>query len=128
MAGLGDGYGASALQFLPGDLTVRRGDSVVWAMPDPFEVHTISFVSGATPPDFVEPRPPAQPGGPPLLVIPATVAGPVGDGAYAGQGLANSGILGNGGAYLLRFDALPGSYEYLCLIHPTMRGRVTVTE
>jgi plastocyanin len=40
----------------------------------------------------------------------------------------SSGILGNGGAYVLRFDAPPGSYEYLCLIHPTMRGRVTVTE
>ena len=128
MAGLGDGYGASALQFLPGDLTVRRGDSVVWAMPDPFEVHTVSFASGQTPPDFVEPRPPAQPGGPPQLVIPATVAGPVGGPAYAGQGLVSSGILGNGGAYFLRFDAPPGSYEYLCLIHPTMRGRVTVTE
>jgi plastocyanin len=127
MAGLGDGYGASAIQFLPGDVTVRQGDSVVWVMPDPFEVHTISFVSGGTPPDFVEPRPPAQPGGPPMLVIPATVAGPVGDGTYSGQGLVNSGILGNGGAYYLRFDAPPGSYEYLCLIHPTMRGKVTVT-
>ena len=128
MAGLGDGYGASAIQFLPGSLAVRRGDTVVWVMPDPFEVHTISFASGATPPDFVEPRPPAQPGGPPLLVIPPTVAGPVGGAAYTGQGLVSSGIIGNGAAYFLRFDAPPGSYEYLCLIHPTMRGTVTVTE
>jgi plastocyanin len=128
MAGLGDGYGASALQFLPGDLAVRRGDAVVWVMPDPFEVHTVSFVSGQTPPDFVEPRPPAQPGGPPLLVIPPAVAGPVGDGTYSGRGLVNSGILGNGGASFLRFDAPPGTYEYMCLIHPTMRGRVTITD
>ena len=128
MAGLGDGFGASALQFLPGDLSVRRGDTVVWVMPDPFEVHTISFPSGTTPPDFIDPRPPAQPGGPPLLVIPANVAGPVGGSTYAGQGLVSSGIVGNGGAYFLRFDAPPGSYAYLCLIHPTMRGRVTVTE
>jgi plastocyanin len=127
MAGLGDGYGASSLQFLPGELTVRRGDSVVWVMPDPFEVHTISFASGATPPDFVEPRPPAQSGGPPQLVIPSNVAGPVGGPVYAGQGLVSSGIIGNGSAYFLRFDAPPGSYEYLCLIHPTMRGRVTIT-
>jgi plastocyanin len=61
-------------------------------------------------------------------VIPPAVAGPVGDGTYAGQGLVNSGILGNGGAAFLRFDAPPGAYEYLCLIHPTMRGRVTVTD
>ena len=128
MAGLGDGYGASSLQFLPGELTVRRGDSVVWVMPDPFEVHTISFASGATPPDFVEPRPPAQSGGPPQLVIPSNVAGPVGGPVYAGQGLVSSGIIGNGSAYFLRFDAPPGSYEYLCIIHPTMRGRITVTD
>jgi plastocyanin len=128
MAGLGDGFGASALRFLPGELTVRRGDAVVWVMPDPFEVHTVSFASGQTPPDFVEPRPPAQPGGPPQLVIPTTVAGPVGGAAYTGQGLVSSGILGNGGAFFLRFDAPAGTYEYLCLIHPTMRGRVTITE
>ena len=40
----------------------------------------------------------------------------------------SSGIIGNGAAFFLRFDAPPGSYEYLCLIHPTMRGTVTVTE
>jgi plastocyanin len=126
MAGLGDGFGASAIQFLPADLTVRRGDTVVWAMPDPYEIHTISFTSGGTPPDFVEPRP--QPSGPPMLVIPSTVAGPVGGATYTGQGLVSSGIVGNGGAYVLKFDAPAGTYEYLCLIHPTMRGRVTVTE
>jgi plastocyanin len=126
MAGLGDGYGASAIQFLPGDVSVRRGDTVVWVMPDPFEVHTISFVSGGTPPDFVEPRP--QPAGPPLLVIPSTVAGPVGGATYMGEGLVSSGIIGNGGAYFLRFDAPSGSYDYMCLIHPTMHEKITVTD
>ena len=109
-----------------GQTILRRGDTVVWVMPDPFEVHTISFASGGTPPDFVEPRP--QTAGPPQLVIPPTVAGPVGGSTYSGQGLVSSGIIGNGSAYLLRFDAAPGTYEYLCLIHPTMRGKITVTE
>src|SRR5688500_2270699 len=47
VAGLGDGYGASLIQFAPRELTVRRGDTVVWVMPDPFELHTITFLSGA---------------------------------------------------------------------------------
>jgi plastocyanin len=125
MAGLGDGFGASYIQFLPQDISVKRGDTVVWVMPDPYEVHTISFTSGATPPDFIEPRP--QPNGPPMLIIPATVASPVGGSTYTGQGPVNSGIVGNGNAFFLKIDAPPGSYDYLCLIHPTMKAKVTVT-
>ena len=125
VAGLGDGYGASLIQFAPRNLMVRRGDTVVWTMPDPFEIHTITFTSGAPPPAFVEPRP--QTSGAPLLVIPASVAGPAGGATYTGQGILNAGILGNGGAFILRFDAPPGTYEYVCLIHPTMKASVTVT-
>jgi plastocyanin len=80
IAGLGNALGASAMQFLNGDLTVRRGDTVVWAMADPFEEHTVTFTSGATPPAVAEPRP--QPAGPPALVVPANVAGPAGGDTY----------------------------------------------
>ena len=125
VAGLGDGYGASLIQFAPQNLTVKRGDSVVWVMPDPFELHTITFTSGANPPALFEPRPQAS--GQPLLVIPANVAGPTGGGTYTGQGIVNAGILGNGGAFVLKFDAPPGTYNYVCLIHPTMKASVTVT-
>ena len=62
-AGLGDAFGVSALLFLNGDLAVQRGDTVVWTNADPFEIHTVTFTSGATPPAFGDPRPPAQPGG-----------------------------------------------------------------
>jgi len=126
VAGMGDGYGASLIQFAPQNLTVKRGDTVVWVMPDPFEIHTITFTSGATPPELAEPRP--QPSGPPLLVIPANVAGPAGGTTYTGQGIVNAGIVGNGGGFILRFDAPPGTYNYVCLIHPTMKASVTVTE
>jgi plastocyanin len=125
VAGLGNGFGASYIQFLPGDVTVRRGDTVVWTMPDPFEIHTVTFLSGAAPPDFIEPRP--QPSGPPQLVIPSSIVAPSGGSTYTGQGIVNSGILGNGASFILRFDASPGAYEYVCLIHPTMRATVTVT-
>jgi plastocyanin len=112
------------MQFLNGDITVRRGDTVVWAMADPFEEHTVTFTSGATPPAVAEPRP--QPAGPPALVVPADVAGPAGGDTYTGEGYVNSGILGPGATFALRFDAPPGTYEYLCLLHREMKAQITV--
>lgn len=125
-AGLGDAFGVSALRFLPGDITVRRGDTVVWSVADPFEIHTVTFTSGQPDPAFIDVRP--QPQGPPILAIPANVAGPVGGTSYTGQGYVNSGVLPYGGSYALTFDAPPGKYEYLCIVHPFMRATVTVTE
>lgn len=125
-AGLGDAFGVSALRFLPGDITVRRSDTVLWSFADPFEVHTVTFTSGQPDPAFIDVRP--QPQGPPILAIPANVAGPVGGTSYTGQGYVNSGVLPYGGSYALTFDAPPGKYEYLCIVHPFMRGTVTVTE
>ena len=124
LAGIGNGYGASALAFINGDKTINRGDSVVWTQADPFELHTVTFSSGGPPPEFVEPRP--QPSGPPQLVIPANVAMQSGT-TYNGTGLANSGLLQYGGTFALRFDAPPGAYSYLCLLHPWMTGTITVT-
>ena len=54
------------------------------------------------------------------------MAGPAGGDTYTGQGYVNSGIMGPGTPFALRFDAPAGSYEYLCLVHPEMKGRVTV--
>jgi plastocyanin len=125
LAGVGNGFGASALQFVNGNKTVRRGDTVVWTSADPFEIHTVTFAGSAPPPEFIVPRP--QPSGPPQLVIPANVASPVGGDTYSGQGYANSGIFGNGGSYALRFDAPAGSYQYLCIVHPWMMGTITVS-
>ena len=59
LAGLGDGFGITALAFLPGNITVRRGDVVSWVLADPFELHTITFLSGATPPDLLAPGAPS---------------------------------------------------------------------
>lgn len=126
LAGLGDTFGASLLKFVHGDLTVRRGEAVVWTNPDPFEIHTVTFpAAGTAPPEFVEPRP--QPAGPPQLVIPANVASPVGGATFSGA-YANSGIIGGGGSYVLRFDAPSGQYQYLCVVHPFMVGTITVID
>jgi plastocyanin len=128
LIGPGNAGGASALQFLPTTLTVRRGDRVVWTLADPLEVHTVTFTSGAPTPDFLEVRP--QAGGQPLLVIPAPVAGPAGGTTYTGQGYLNSGIVSIGNAVIFTVDAPPGTYEYLCLIHwpQGMKAKLVVTE
>lgn len=43
-----------------------------------------------------------------------------------GAGLLDSGEIGADGTYQATFDA-PGTYEYLCTIHPSMRGVVQVS-
>ena len=126
--GVQNPFGASIDAFIGGNKTVRRGDEVVFAFGDPTIPHTVSFMSGATPPGFVEPRPnPAQPAGPPQLVVAANVAGPAGGNTYTGTGYLNSGILEAPGAFTVRFDAPPGNYDYLWVIHPFMKGTITVT-
>jgi plastocyanin len=125
-AGFSHAAGMNALRFLPERLTVRRGDAVVWSLADPTEIHTITFTSGAPVPGFVDVRP--QPEGPPQLVIPAEVAGPVGGGTYTGRGYLNSGIKLAGNSFALRVDAPAGTYQYVCVVHPNMKGTLVVEE
>jgi plastocyanin len=124
-AGISNAAGASALRFLPDGITVNRGGTVVWTLADPFEIHTVTFTSGAPAPEFINIVP--NPMGPPTITVPASNAGPVGGTTYTGQGYVNSGILSVGSSFALTFDAPPGTYEYLSLVHPEMIGTVTVT-
>jgi plastocyanin len=127
-AGISNAAGMSALSFIPGNVTVKRGDSVVWAVEDPFEVHTVTFTSGATPPALLTVTPTPQ--GLPIVLVPANVFSPVGGASYNGGGYVNSGFFGPGGGFSLVIDAPPGTYEYLCLIHGPnpMRGTINVTD
>src|SRR5204863_4654743 len=102
-AGVGDNFGVSADVFVPGNATVKRGDTVVWYWPDPFNVHTVTFSSGAAPPDLIQPRP--QPSGAPLFVFPANVASPTGGGTYTGQGYLNSGLMTGNASFAVTIDA-----------------------
>ena len=121
--GVGNAFGASALAFINGDRTVNRGDTMVWTNTDPFEIHTVTFTSGGKLPDFVTPQP--QSSGPPLLVIPANVVAPTGD-TYTGTGFFNSGILSAGSSFAAKIDAPAGAYDYFCVVHPWMKGTITV--
>jgi plastocyanin len=121
--------------FFPASLRVRTGDTVTWKI-NSDEPHTASFLSGSAPP----PEPiPIPDGGPtdlmsnPMLAFPSRAPdAPVE--TYSGTGYRNSGFLSNGTVvppgetYSLTFDT-PGTYEYICLIHPTtMKGEIVVEE
>lgn len=122
--GLTDPGGASALQFFPSNLTVQRGDTVVWTNADAYGAHTVTFTSGAPPPDV----PSVRSSGPPVLVLAANVVGASGGSSYPGVGYWNSGLLQPAESAELTVDAPPGMYEYVDLLHPdVMYGTITVT-
>lgn len=122
-AGLSDTNRTAALQFLPGDLTVRRGDTVRWTNGSAFSAHTVSFTSGDAPPDF----PTVRGSGVAQLVLSAAIAQPAGGDRYSGRGYLNSGLLQPGASVTFTIDAPPGTYTYLCLLHrETMHGTITV--
>lgn len=95
------------MAFYPGIITVNVGDTIQWNIGGNF--HTISFLSGQTPP----------PDGSPLQLAPS------GGSEYDGTGFISSGILPTGGEYSLKFTE-PGIFSYRCLIHPGMQGIVIV--
>ncbi|HEY9207122.1 MAG TPA: TIGR03118 family protein [Candidatus Methanoperedens sp.] len=95
------------MAFYPGIIIVNVGDTIKWSIEGNF--HTISFLSGQTPP----------PAGSHESLAPS------GDSEYNGTGFVSSGILPTGGNYSLKFTE-PGIFSYQCLIHPGMQGIVIV--
>ncbi len=144
------------LAFLPDDITIRQGDSIVWYTDHPMP-HTVTFpASGADEPEFIliqlpdgrelpapepgQPMPPelamilAEAGGPPRLVI-----GPGGipvrpAPTYDGVSFYNSGIIGDHPGlqvpteqvWMLTFDR-PGVYDYMCVLHDPQGMEGTIT-
>jgi plastocyanin len=111
----------SVLRFTHDPLTVPVGTTVTWTVNDPFEVHTVTFASGADLPQFITAQP--QPGGPPKIVLSTTALTPTSTKTYDGTGWINSGLLGAPGApsqapssFSLTFTK-PGRYVYWCLVH-----------
>ncbi len=124
-AGLG---AAEALIFAPQSVSVHRGDRVVWAVNG---FHNIRF---------------SEEGHIPLALIPGVneveipqinpaVGLPnIDNGAVYSGGMANSGLPAGvpggapdaGGTFSLIIDLEPGTYTYLCDVHPGMVGQITV--
>jgi len=111
----------SVLRFTREPLVIAAGTTVTWTVNDPFEVHTVTFASGAALPEFITPQ--AQPAGPPKILLSALALTPTPATSYDGTGWVNSGLLGAPGApgnspssFSLTFTK-PGRYVYWCLVH-----------
>lgn len=119
--------------FFPATIRIRAGDTITWKI-NSDEPHSATFLSGNPIPS--DPVP--VPGGGPtdIMINPEKFFVSRGPDApietYSGAEFRNSGYLSNGRvvppneSYSLTFDT-PGTYDYICLIHPnTMKGEVIV--
>jgi plastocyanin len=136
-AGAGEGQ-ARVYRFLPDTLEIKTGDTVRWVDQSKTEPHTVTFLGTGVeqPEDAIEP----QPSGPPTIVQSPLTFFPQGGEVYSGEGLFNSGFMGEltgepmpgGLEYELTFDTA-GEFPYYCAIHgsgpegPGMVGTITVT-
>jgi len=114
------------MDFLPKDLTVRPGDTVIWGST---YFHSVTFVPSPPSPEFVIPR--FQPDGPPQLVLNPQVILPAKPAAvYDPARYFNSGDIGpfslGGFTWALTFER-PGTFEYVCLFHEQMGMKGTIT-
>jgi LPXTG-motif cell wall-anchored protein len=102
-------HGNLAQLYLPGSITVNVGDTVTWSLGG-LEPHTVTF------------GPPPFPPGSDLANAPA------GGSSFDGTGFATSGILlpvPGAKGFALTFTKA-GTFNYQCLLHPSMRGTVIV--
>jgi plastocyanin len=106
---------AAINRFSPAAVRIKAGQTVTWQTASPFEPHTVTFESPFKTP---EDNGALTPGG-------------VKSGARYAGGFAHSGIFGPEpffpkGPFSLTFTK-PGTYSYVCVLHPGMAGQVEVT-
>jgi plastocyanin len=127
-AGLAMGAGDAQVdvqRFFPPRVTIHAGDSLTWINKSEAP-HTVTFLAGQPQPDVVNVMP--QPNGPPQFQLNPTMLNPAGDpSAYDGSSYLNSGFTepGPNATFTVTFTQ-PGTYDYLCLLHPGMVGTVVV--
>ncbi|NQW22556.1 MAG: hypothetical protein HQ475_03830 [SAR202 cluster bacterium] len=123
--------------YFPSKVTVRAGDTLTWGLGHPDEPHTISFLSGSPrPADLV-----AIEGGAPtdVQLTPSTQFPTRAPGdpveTYNGTSFISSGLVATfpqGPPGTPPYDTYslvmgtPGTYDYVCFLHPSMKGSVTV--
>jgi plastocyanin len=108
-AGTADGA-VVGMTYYPGTITIDVGDTISWAVHG--EAHTITFLSGSTPPNPLSPQ----------------AAAPAGGTTYDGTGVASSGLVTpvpGQNTYSLTFTQA-GTFAYGCLLHPGMHATVIV--
>ena len=108
---------ASYMRFVPTNLTIKAGDTVMWKQNSAMTPHTVTLLpnQGAPAPTVVEP----QGNGPPTVKLNPAILAPAGGTSYAGSGYYNSGFLlplmdptPAPRDYALTFTA-PGTYTYV---------------
>lgn len=115
---IGD-FHAQVYEFLPKEMTIQAGDTVVWVSA---EFHTVTFDDAPPGPDVVLPQPVEN--GPPMLLLNPEVfvpmrPSPVYDPAQYFNSADIGPIAANGVAWALTFTE-PGTYSYLCGVHHLM--------
>ena len=119
--------GSQALAFLPNELWVHTGDSILWTFPT-HERHTLTFLKpGQTRP----------PGFGPIFGVPVGCPGLTPDGSsFDGTACVTTGVLLLGEdtgptesapTYTVNFPAV-GNFKFVCLIHADMTGVVHVVD
>jgi plastocyanin len=137
-----DGSGPVAwLRFFPQNLRIKAGTTVNFKLASQREIHTITIgpaaYTTAIEHTFTTPQP--NPGGPPTLLVNPLGAFPSDPpplppytGANHGNGFEGTGILAGGGGPLpssmkITFTK-PGVFNYECIVHEEMDGKITVTK
>lgn len=111
---VGHGTAGTPVSFdtmFPGVTYIHEGDTITFTNAGNITPHTVSFAGGTKLPAPETPlaNAPSQPSG----------------GKYEGTGLLNSGMLMPGQSYAVSFTKA-GVYDYVCILHPMMRGSVVV--
>jgi plastocyanin len=119
-AGASGPSNTDVLAFAPQSLQVHRGDTVVWQI---LGFHNVRFDN--QPGEFI--IAPVIDGQPVPQFNPELAFANIESGATYTGGVVNSG-LPNGSAFSLVMDVEPGTYAYLCDVHPGMVGTITVVE
>ncbi|MBX2998789.1 MAG: hypothetical protein KF893_09795 [Caldilineaceae bacterium] len=118
-------FHAQVYEFLPRDLTIKAGDTVVWVSA---EFHSVVLDDAPPAPEPILPQ--MQENGPPLLVLNPEVFAPMRPSpVYDPAQYFNSADIGpiaaNGAAWALTFME-PGVYTYLCGLHHQMGMEGTI--
>jgi plastocyanin len=142
-----EGKGVQSATFLPINVQVRPGDTIVFENRSTEAPHTVTFgTKDALTPDA--PKPVTKAGqANPLIFMPcysAAVPAPDAEAcpetapatppAYAGTGYWNSGLMAPASApagahsvtMTLAPEIAPGTYAYSCMLHPNMSGLIDV--
>lgn len=120
---------AEVLDFIPKNLTIKKGDTVTWVSS---RFHTVVFNPGEPTPAFYLSEDQGA-GRLPLLIASHTVLAPARPSLeFNGTGFWSSGLMGHGQrpggvSFTLTFTK-PGRYHYKCPIHLGMVGTVTVED